>query len=80
MKSALEDAAGARKTSVARLLAEIVDDWLGGKSESESDEKTQERLHAAAKRCFGKLEGADPLLAQEARQRVRAKLRRRHAS
>ena len=48
------------------------------RDKSESEEDVQRRLHAAARACFGKLEGTDPDLAEQARERLVSKLRRRH--
>jgi hypothetical protein len=80
LKSALEHAARSRGSSVAGLLEEIVGSWLEREIETADDDEAQRRLHAAARRAFGTLEHGDPHLAEEAGQRVRRKLRERHAA
>ena len=50
------------------------------RDESKSADDAQRRPHDAARACFGKLEGTDPDLAEQARQRVVSKLQRSHES
>ena len=80
LKAALEEAARIEKTSVARLLDRIVEEWLptfyGGSDSAEE----QRRLHAGAEACIGKLEGGAPDLAQDASRRVREELEKRYVS
>jgi hypothetical protein len=80
LKGALEHAARSRGSSVARLLEEIVVSWLERAAEAEGDDEVQRRLHAEARKAFGTLEHGDLLLAEEAGERVRRKLRQRHAT
>lgn len=77
-KAALEDAARERKASVAAILDEIVEDWLSRRT-SGSDAEEQRALHRAARRYIGAIEGGDPRRAETSRERVRERLRRRHA-
>ena len=81
LKSALESAARAEKTSVAHLLDRIVTDWLAHQPNSGKEDKVQRRLHAAAAKTFGTIElGEGPYDAERVRQRVRARVRRRGAA
>lgn len=79
-RAALEREARREGASVAALLDRIAHEWLGkrrragGRAAAE-----QERLHAAAARAFGMIRGGDPRRAEEARETIRARLRRRHA-
>ena len=45
----------------------------------EDEGEIQRRLHDAAAPCVGSVSGGDPNRAQEARERVRATLARKHA-
>lgn len=80
LKGSLERAASARRSSVAALLDRIVRSWLAEEAESADDEAVQARLHAEAAKSFGTLRGGDPRRASEASERVRQKLRERHAA
>lgn len=80
LKSSLETAARERETSVARLLDRIVGEWLAHETTLLDDGEMQARLHEEAERCFGTLRGGDPDLASEASQRVKRRLRERHAA
>ena len=66
--------------SVARLLERIVTAWLAGTSADDDEETVQQRLHIAVERAVGTIQGGDPYRAEEARNRIRDKLKRRHAS
>ncbi len=79
LKSALEQVARAEKTSVAQLLDSIVRDWLQESSSLNGEDEQQQRLHSAAQECFGTLSSGDPDLATLAKERVRQKIRERHA-
>lgn len=80
LKSSLEHAARCRGRSVAGLLDEIVRAWVEREAATEDDEALQRRLHAQARKTFGTLEHGDERLAEEAGERVRRKLRERHAA
>ncbi len=80
LKAALEESAHAEQTSVAHLLERIVKEWLSSVRSSESEEETQQRLHEAADKCIGKLQGGDPHLAEQASLRIREQLKGRYAS
>jgi len=68
LKERLEDAARAEDMSLAGLLEQISLEWL--EDHTQVDEEEQRRLHETAREWIGKLEGGDPLLAQQASQRV----------
>ncbi len=80
LKNALEEAARAERMSLARLLDQIATQWLEQKSGSGGEEAIQQRLHRAAVKTFGSIHGGDPHRAEQARQRIRARLKKRHAS
>ncbi|HEX6204106.1 MAG TPA: hypothetical protein VF100_13985 [Thermoanaerobaculia bacterium] len=77
-KAALEEAARERRASVATVLDEIVEEWLS-RRENGSDADEQRRLHEAASRCVGAIEGGDARRAERSRELVRERLRRRRA-
>ena len=76
-KAALEEAAREQKRSIADLLEEIVSASLG-QSGQESDAERQRALHARAGEVAGCLAGDDARRAEQARERVRARLKRRN--
>ena len=78
LKVGLEDAARSEGTSVARLLDRIVTEWLAGFRDEENDDEEQRRIHKAATKCFGKLQGGDPHLAERASSRVKDKLEEKY--
>lgn len=79
LKGALEQAARAEKISVAQLLERIVQEWLQEEFSAGEDDEVQRRLHEAARACFGTIRGGDPYLAEQASERVRVKIREKHA-
>ena len=68
LKESLEDAARTEGMSLAGLLEQIALEWLEDHAQVDKDE--QRRLHEAARQWIGKLKGGDPLLSQQASQRV----------
>lgn len=68
LKERLEEAARAEDMSLAGLLEQISLEWL--EDHATVDEEEQRRLHEAAREWIGRLEGGDPLLSQQASQRV----------
>ena len=78
LKSALEQAARAEKISVAQLLERIVQEWLQREFSADEEEEVQRRLHEAAAKAIGTIRGGDPHRAEQARERIRAKLREQH--
>ncbi len=79
LKNALEQAARTEKTSVAQLLDSIVRNWLQEASSLNGEDEQQQRLRSAAQQCFGTLSSGGPNLATLAKERVRRKIRERHA-
>ena len=78
-KAALEEAARTERTSVAKLLERVTDEWIRARrAASVDDEHEQVRLRTAALRFVGTLQGGDPDRSRLARTRVRAAIRRRH--
>ncbi len=80
LKSALEQAARAEKISVAQLLERVVQEWLQQEFSAGEDDEVQRRLHEAAAKTIGTIRGGDPHRAEQARERIHAKLREQHAS
>lgn len=81
LKSALESAARAEKTSVAHLLDRIVTDWFAHQPNSGEEDQVQRRLHAVAAKTFGTIElGEGPYDAERVRRRVRARVKQRDAA
>ena len=76
LKVAIEDAAKERRESTAAFLERIVRDWLARTSPRE-DEEEQRRLHAAAARVFGSIDGGDPDRSVNVRRDLRERLARR---
>jgi Mg2+ and Co2+ transporter CorA len=76
-KSALEETARRKQSSIAELLDQIVNDWLAHQQELEADEAEQQRLHEAALQIIGNIRGDDPDRSSNAKTLLRAKLARR---
>ena len=79
LKSALEEAARAERTTVSKLLDSIVTAWLEHADSNGDQEAIQRRLHRAATRTLGKIHGGDPRRAERARDLVRKRLTKRDA-
>jgi len=80
LKAKLEEAARDEKTSLAQLLEKIARQWLARARREDDDEQEQRRLHREAALHIGAMHGRDPRRAQEARQRIRDKLKKKHGS
>lgn len=79
LKSKLEEAARAEKKSIAELLEQIAEDWLKRfRTPDEREEEKQRRLHEAAMKFVGSIEGDNPGRAENASALVREKLARRY--
>jgi hypothetical protein len=79
-KGELERAARRAKLSVGSLLDSVVEQWMQAERNAHSaDENEQRRLHAAASRTIGVLNGGNPRRAEQARQTIRTRLADRHA-
>ena len=79
LKSDLQREARLRKVSVAWILDTAVRDWLKRSGADVDGEEAQQRMHAAAARCFGVLNGRDPYRSEKSSSSVRDRLRRRYA-
>ena len=79
-KSALEETARQKQSSVAELLDQIVSDWLASQQALAADEAEQQRLHEAALKTIGTVRGNDPDRASDAKTLLRAKLAQRRAN
>ncbi|HXO22671.1 MAG TPA: hypothetical protein VOA87_22345 [Thermoanaerobaculia bacterium] len=78
LKSQLEEAAHDKQKSLAELLEQIVEDWLCRGRRQQGDDEEQQRLHAAALKFVGTIDGGRPDRAENARADVRSRLARRH--
>jgi hypothetical protein len=78
LKSDLEREARYRKVSVSSLLDEAARKWLRESASSVSDDKTQQKLHAAAEPHIGALSGGYPGDAKSVRKVIRRRLGRRY--
>ena len=78
LKSELQEAARVERKSLSDLLEEITKDWLQRtRHQSEDEEERQRRLHEAALKCAGTIDGG-PDLAENAKSEVRARIARRY--
>jgi hypothetical protein len=79
LKMELEEAARAKRKSLADLLEQIAQDWLTqSKGEGGDEDERQRRLHGSAMRFVGTIEGDDPNRAENARSEIRSRIARRH--
>ena len=79
LKSTLEQEARRRKMSLSAVLDTAVHEWIEhGRADTGSDEE-QQRLRSAAMACVGSITGNDPDRAENARQTIRERLRKRRA-
>jgi hypothetical protein len=76
LKAALEREARRRKISLSAALDLAAHEWLK-KGSAEGDAVEQRRLHAAAAKAIGTIEG-QPGNAENARDIVRPRIRQRH--
>ena len=78
LKAELEREAHRRNQSLSRLLDLAAREWLSKQSPEQGDEEEQARLHNVASKFFGLIEGANAHRCENAREELRAVLRRRH--
>jgi hypothetical protein len=78
LKSDLEREARLRKISVSSVLDSAVRDWLKKSGTESGEDKEQQRLHTAAKACFGTFRGREPRRAENARKLIQQRLRERY--
>ena len=79
LKTGLEREARRRKTSLSAVLEAAAQEWLEKNGADTDDEREQKRLHEAASKAIGLIEGKDPRRAENAREIVRQLIRQRHA-
>jgi hypothetical protein len=78
-KAELQRAAKRANQSIGSLLERIVREWLDALRSNGDDVAEQKRLHDAASKYVGALDGSNPHRAQEARRTIRARLVANHA-
>jgi predicted transcriptional regulator len=79
LKNELERAARLRRAPLSKVLEQAARAWLAqNAAELAEDEETQQKLHAAAERCFGAITGLGPYHAERVRETVRKQLRERY--
>jgi len=79
LKSELERAARLCNKPLSAILDLAVRDWLKKSAADICGDEEQRKLHQAAARCVGAFAGRTPQRAENARQAIQARLRRRHA-
>ena len=78
LKSDLEREARRRKLSLSAVLDLAATEWLRNTDAGSEPEQEQQRLRQAAAVTFGSLAGANASRAQNARDTVRDRLRKRY--
>jgi hypothetical protein len=78
LKATLEREARRRKLSVSAVLEQAAREWLKHSSIGIEDEEEQQRLHQAASKYLGAFAGGDAHRAENVRESVRQRLRRKH--
>jgi hypothetical protein len=78
IKAGLEREARRRKMSLAGVLDLAAREWLKENSDRESDSQEQARLLKVAMKYVGTIQGNDPHRAENARDEIRRRLRKRH--
>ncbi len=80
MKNTLEEAARRDHKTVAKLLEQIVEQWLREThpADQDAEEAEQRRLHAAAETALGSIQGGDLNRAEYTREALRVRLARKH--
>jgi hypothetical protein len=78
LKIGLEREARRRKMSLAAALDLAAQDWLKKNGADVDDEREQKRLHEAGSKCIGTITSDDLPQANNVREAVRERLRRRY--
>jgi hypothetical protein len=78
LKTGLEREARRRKISLSGALDMAAQEWLKNNAADNDDDREQKRLHEAAAKVIGTIEGDDPRRAEKAGQIVRRLIRQRH--
>jgi hypothetical protein len=79
LKSDLEREARLRNKSLSAILDLAARDWLTRSAASTVGDEEQRRLHEAAATCLGTFAGRNPRRAENARQAIQVRLRRKNA-
>jgi len=77
LKADLEREARLRNSSLSALLDTVTREWLAARDKND-DAAEQERLHAAARACFGTIKGDGTPRSENVSRLVRERLRQRH--
>lgn len=78
LKSDLERAARRQKVSVSNILDQAAREWLKSTKAAADDGEEQRRLHCAAEKFIGAIEGSDPMRSEKVSQIVRQRLREKY--
>lgn len=79
LKAELEEAARTQRQSVASLLDGIAEEWLESwRGRGGDEDKRQRRLHEAAMKFVGAIQGGNPDRSTSARSAVRNRIAHRH--
>ena len=78
LKTGLEREARRRKISLSAALDLAAQQWLQTNGKQDDDAAEQRRIHKAALKAIGAIEGDDPRRAENAREIVRQQIRQRH--
>ena len=78
LKSDLERQARLRKVPISTILDMAVREWLKKSALAVSGDEEQRRLHAAAEKYIGALQGPTKYGAATVRETIRKKLRKRY--
>jgi predicted transcriptional regulator len=68
LKRRLEAVAHEERTSIGAILDRIARDWLSRHASEEDEEALQRRLHAAAAKVIGAIQGDDPDRSQRVKE------------
>jgi hypothetical protein len=77
LKRRLEEAARQEKTSIGGLLDRLAREWLGRRASEDDEEALQRRLHAAAAKWIGSIQGDDPTRSERVKEIVRDRVRKK---
>jgi len=78
LKSDLEREARRRKVSVSAVLDRAAREWLRSVRSTADDEEEQRRLHRAAEKFIGAIEGGDPTRSERVSEIVRQRVREKY--
>jgi hypothetical protein len=79
LKSELEAEARREGKSMATMLCDVAVDWLRERRDGRGDEDAEQvRLQAALRACVGSIRGGNPQRSQQAREVLRARIKKAH--